>query len=237
MDGYLLIDKPTGWTSHDVVAKLRAKLNPVWRQREASGRKLRVGHAGTLDPMATGLLIILVGRATKQQDSFMKLDKSYRARVRLGSYSSTDDGEGDITAASGKTEVVRLSKSEIDTALNRFRGEIEQLPPQHSAIKVEGRRAYKSARAGEKVELKPRQVTVHSLEITDLDLPEVGLNCHVGSGTYIRSLARDLGEELGVGGYLSGLRRLSVGEWSVDEALSPQTETDKLLEHIQTVDA
>lgn len=210
MNGYLLIDKPAGWTSFDVVARVRRLL------RDATGEKLKVGHAGTLDPLATGLLILLISKATKQQDSFMKLDKSYEAEITLGANSSTYDAEGELMPVSDQKPTL----DEINAEAQIFVGTIQQIPPQHSAIKVDGKRSYELARAGKSSELKPRTVTIHSLGITEYAYPKLMITTHVSSGTYIRSLANDIGEKLGTGGYISALRRTQIGEWSVDNAIT-----------------
>jgi len=222
MDGVILVDKPIGWTSFDVVAKIRGNL-----RRITGNKKIKVGHAGTLDPMATGLLIVLAGNMTKQQDSFMKKDKVYEAEVTLGARSDTDDGEGQIVETKGEA---RREKREVEKALKSFVGEIEQMPPQYSAIKLNGQKAYEIARKGEKAELKLRKVTINSIENIEVNGNLVRFSCHVSSGTYIRSLARDLGEKLGCGGYLSALRRTSIGEYSVDEALAVSDLTDEYLQ-------
>jgi len=210
MDGYLLIDKPATWTSFDVVAKVRNLASQA-----AGTAKVKVGHAGTLDPFATGLLIVLVGQYTKRQGQFMKLDKSYAAELTLGAVSDTYDSEGIVTAASGQ----HPSRADIETAVKNFRGAITQVPPPHSAIKVNGKRAYTLARAGRTVELKPRQVTIHDLAIDAYRYPLLQLRATVSSGTYMRSLGHDIGRQLGTGAYLSKLRRLSIGEWSVESAI------------------
>ena len=212
MDGVILVDKPIGWTSFDVVAKIRGNL------RRITGNKgIKVGHAGTLDPMATGLLIVLTGKMTKQQDLYMKKDKVYEAKVILGARSDTDDAEGVITES--KVEGQK-TKVEIEQALKEFVGEIEQMPPQYSAIKLNGQKAYDIARRGEKAELKLRKITVHSIDDIEVFDNKVSFKCHVSSGTYIRSIARDLGEKLGCGGYLSSLRRTSIGDFDITKALA-----------------
>ncbi len=211
MNGYLLINKPPNWTSFDVVAKTRNIA------KQATGdKKFKVGHAGTLDPMATGLLIVLLGRATKQQDGFMKLDKTYRAEITFGSSSSTYDAEGELSVVDKNTQ---LSKSEVKEAVDKFTGKIEQIPPIHSAIKIDGQRAYKLAREGKKVELKARKVEIYSSKILSFMWPKVALEAEVSSGTYIRSLANDIGADLSVGGYLSGLIRTSIGEFNLADAV------------------
>lgn len=237
MDGLLLVDKPKQWTSHDVVAKLRGVLSADLRRsddgRKNSKQTLKVGHAGTLDPMATGLLLILIGSATKQQEKFMKLDKSYRATIVLGAYSDTDDAEGKIIPQQPTDADARmLSEADIKAVLDKFEGEIEQVPPQYSAIKVGGQRAYRAARAGKAMKLDSRRVNVYSLDMDSFDYPYLELYCHVGSGTYIRSLARDIGEATGLGGYLGDLRRISIGQWRIEEALGPNSDIESIKKNI-----
>ncbi len=210
LNGFLLIDKPKGWTSFDVVAKTRGII------RAETGEKMKIGHTGTLDPMATGLLVLAVGKATKQIQGLMKHDKIYEAEVTLGASSDTDDAEGDITVVSDK----QPAHDQITLVLEKFIGEIQQIPPAYSAIKIDGRRAYKDAREGKVVELKPRTVRIKSINDLKYEYPILSFITDVGSGTYIRSLARDIGQELGTGAYLSRLRRLSVGDFSVQEATS-----------------
>jgi tRNA pseudouridine55 synthase len=209
MNGILLVDKPAGWTSHDVVAKIRGQL------KKETGQKIKVGHTGTLDPFATGLLIIVVGSYTKRAAEFSKLNKTYEAEITLGASSSTGDPEGKITEKSNK----KPTEDEINTVLNQFMGEIEQTPHAFSAIKVDGQRAYKLARAGKQVKLEPRKVTVHRLQFTDYEYPKLKIIAEASSGTYIRSLAEDIGQKLGTGAYLSALRRTNVGQFNASEAM------------------
>ena len=207
----LLIDKPAGWTSFDVVAKIRSGIRAEYRERgeKPTKKQLRVGHAGTLDPFATGLLIVLKGDACKKAGEFLKLDKVYTATIRLGQTSTTGDPEGDISDISD--EVPSIDK--VKAALHKFTGEITQRPPIYSAIKINGERAYKLARKGEAVIIPTRQVTIFSLELIDYTYPELKIRVHVSSGTYIRSLAEDIGNDLGVGAYCSELRRISIADW------------------------
>ncbi len=207
--GILLVDKPGGMTSHDVVA----------RARRAFGTR-KVGHAGTLDPMATGLLLLGVDSATRLLTYLVGLDKEYSATIRLGIATDTDDAEGEVT---GETDASGVTRAAIDAALDAFRGEISQIPSTYSAVKVDGRRSYDRARAGEEVVLAPRRVTIARFDVlaerreaTTVDL-DVVVAC--SSGTYIRALARDLGAALGVGGHLTALRRESIGAFSVDDAV------------------
>ncbi|MFC4243065.1 tRNA pseudouridine(55) synthase TruB [Gryllotalpicola reticulitermitis] len=212
-NGILLVDKPQGLTSHDVVARVR---------RAANTRK--VGHAGTLDPMATGLLIVGLGAATRLLTHVVGTDKVYEATIRLGEATVTDDAEGEITETATPGAVDAITDEAVATGIRSLTGPIEQVPSTVSAIKVDGKRAYARARAGEAVELAARPVTIHSFDIDatrrmpgriDLD---VRVSC--SSGTYIRALARDLGAALGVGGHLTALRRTSVGPFAVSHATS-----------------
>lgn len=204
MNGLLLVNKPIGITSFDVIRVLR---------RKTGFRK--IGHAGTLDPMASGLMLMLFGTACKQAMSLTKLDKRYLADVILGANSSTGDAEGDLALVSDR----QPSRGEVEAALTKLTGEIAQTPPVYSAIKINGREAYKRARAGEKVEMPSRLVTVHSLDFIKYEYPRVELAAHVSSGTYIRTLAEDLGGLLGTGAYLGGLVRTEVGGYQLEDAL------------------
>lgn len=215
-DGILLIDKPAGWTSFDVVAKIRGLRRAALKTDGISPtkRQLRVGHAGTLDPFATGLLIILLGESTKRSDEFLKQDKTYEATFTLGLTSSTGDPEGELTAHGTN----RPTLPEVEAAAESFVGTITQTPPAYSAIKINGQRAYKLARKGQEVAIRTRQVTIHSLEIINYDYPELKIRTHVSSGTYIRSLAEDIGKKLGTGAYCSQLRRTVIGKVSITDA-------------------
>lgn len=208
MNGIILIDKPTGLTSFGVVNHVRYILS-----RQA-GKKIKVGHTGTLDPFATGLLILVVGLYCKRANEFSKSDKTYEATMIFGQVSSTGDPEGEISSVDGHEP----ARSEIESVLARFRGAIEQTPPAHSAIKINGQRAYKLARIGQEVEMPKRMVHIKRLELTDYSYPEAKIVCEVSSGTYIRSLVEDIGRALGVGAYTTQLRRTRVGEYSVSAA-------------------
>lgn len=199
----LPVDKPAGWTSFDVVAKLRSGLR--WR---------KVGHAGTLDPMATGLLIVLFGECTSSSDEFMDLGKQYRGVVKLGVTTSTDDLDGDITSE----RPVNWDEVLVRNIVSSFRGEILQRPPAISAIKVNGERSYKIARSGKELSLEPRPVKIHEITVVELSCPFVTIEVTCGKGTYIRSIARDIGELLGCGGSLAKLRRTSIGDYQVEDA-------------------
>lgn len=218
-DNIVLIDKPAGWTSFDVVAKIRGRIKHSYLEKgiKPTKRQLKVGHAGTLDPFATGLLIVLLGDATKKADEFLKLDKVYEAEIILGKTSTTGDPEGELTTVSG----LEPSEQDIRDVLEQFMGEIRQRPPIFSAIKINGQRAYKLARDGKEIEIPERLVTIHSLELVEYTYPLLKIRTHVGSGTYIRSLAVDIGASLGTGAYCLALRRLSISTWSVDRAITP----------------
>ena len=210
-DGVLVVDKPAGWTSHDVVAKVR------WL---AGTRK--VGHAGTLDPMATGVLVLGIGRATKLLTFVVGADKEYLATIRLGAATTTDDAEGEILSTADASAVTR---AQVDERVAGLTGAIEQVPSSVSAIKIDGQRAYARVRAGEDVVLAPRPVTVSTFEVRDMrpaggatGCVDLDVRVVCSSGTYIRALARDLGEGLGVGGHLTALRRTRVGGYTLDAA-------------------
>jgi tRNA pseudouridine55 synthase len=240
LDGILLIDKPANWTSFDVVAKIRgilrqqaksqelgAKSDPLTQRSKLSAHpsKVKVGHTGTLDPFATGLLIIVVGSYTKKAEQFSKLDKVYEAEITLGSTSTTGDTEGEIVEKSDK----KPTQEEIESILSQFTGEIQQIPHKFSAIKIDGQRAYKLAREGKEVKLEPRKVTVYRLQVTDYDYPKLNIVTEVSSGTYIRSLAEDIGEKLSIGAYLTSLRRTKVGKWNIEDAQSiAELDIDKI---------
>ena len=206
--GLVIIDKPSGWTSHDVVARVRRTLGTR-----------KVGHAGTLDPMATGVLVLGFGRATRLLGHLMLTEKTYAATVRLGVATSTDDAEGEVLATA-LTE--HVSESDVRAALAGQVGEIDQVPSSVSAIKVDGKRAYVRVRDGEDVELPARRVTIHEAEAgefrRDGDALDFELRVRCSSGTYIRAIARDVGATLGVGGHLTALRRGSVGPFTLDDA-------------------
>lgn len=203
-DGVLLVDKEAGWTSHDVVAKLR-RLTGI----------RRIGHTGTLDPAATGLLVVCVGRATRLVEYMSGHDKRYKGAVALGVRTTTDDAQGELVE---RREVPPITVEMLRGIERRFSGGIEQLPPAYSAVKVDGRRAYAVARAGGTPALGPRLVQVHSLSVEMRELATIAIDVHCGPGTYIRSLARDIGEMLGCGAHLAALRRTSVGAFVVGQA-------------------
>ena len=205
--GALLVDKPVGPTSHDVVA---------WA-RKALGTK-KVGHTGTLDPFASGLLILLFGPATRLAEYVSGLSKTYSATARLGIRTDTHDSEGSVLDESG--DWTKVGRGEVETELQRFMGRHEQVPPQFSAKKIDGEAMYRKARRGESVDLEPVIVEVSQIRLTHFDTPDLTFDVTCSAGTYIRALARDLGEGLGVGAHLTALRRTSVGSFSVDAALA-----------------
>ncbi len=227
-DDILLIDKPAGWTSFDVVAKIRGRIKHSYLEKgiKPTKRQLKVGHAGTLDPFATGLLVILLGDATKKAGEFLKLDKVYEAEIILGQTSTTGDPEGEITITLQNTSFQGLSLERVKDVLASFTGEIRQRPPIFSAIKINGQRAYKLARDGKEVEIPERTVTVHSIELLSYNYPSLKIRTHVGSGTYIRSLAVDIGEALGTGAYCKALRRTYIAGWSIEGARTIAEITD-----------
>jgi tRNA pseudouridine55 synthase len=217
MNGILLVDKPKGWTSFDVVNKVRrmAKDSP---DNTSQKKRFPVGHTGTLDPLATGLLVLLLGDYTKKAPAFTKLDKTYEVTIRLGQTSTTGDEEGEKTDASGR----QPTEDEVKLALQKFVGGIMQTPPIYSAIKIGGQRAYKLARKGEAPQLEPRPVKIYKIKLTGYEYPFVKFTAEVSSGTYIRSLAEDLGKTLKTGAYMSDLRRTHVGQFSLAAAVKPQ---------------
>lgn len=208
MDKTLLIDKPAGMTSFGVVARVRRVLS------EQAGKKVKVGHTGTLDPFATGLMILLAGKHTKMSDTFLKLDKVYEAGIVLGQISSTGDPEGEISDVSSE----QPSLEAVGQAAQQFVGKIMQRPPIYSAIKIEGKRAYQLARRGEVVEMPERQVQIFSIDIIDYTYPMLRLRAHVSSGTYIRTLAEDIGAHLGTGAYCKELRRTKIADYDIAQA-------------------
>lgn len=210
--GFLNIDKPAGMTSHDVVAMLRRGLRPG-----------KLGHAGTLDPLATGVLVLCVGRATRLSEYVMRGEKRYRAEVLAGVTTDTFDAEGRVVA---RRDASGLTRAAVQAALARFRGEIEQLPPMYSAVKQDGRKLYELARAGQTVERRPRRVTVRALELVEWDPPRFTLDLRCSAGTYVRSLAHDLGEMLGTGAHLTALTRTASGAFLLEDAHAPQAILD-----------
>lgn len=214
MQGILLVDKPMGWTSFDVVNYIR-KL--VAQAEEKKPKQIKVGHTGTLDPLATGLLVLLVGKDyTRRAMELTKLEKTYQVTVQLGQTSTTGDEEGDKTTISS----TRPTQTQVATALQKFAGDSLQTPPIFSAKKVNGQRAYKLAREGKQVVLEPRPIHIAELVLTDYSYPQVSFTATVSSGTYIRSLAEDLGQALQTGAYMAALRRTRVGSFKISQAIA-----------------
>jgi len=208
----LLIDKPLEWTSFDVVNYIRSFLRKTYDLK-----KLKVGHAGTLDPLATGLLIICTGKMTKRIDEYQGMDKVYVGQMKLGATTPSFDKE---TEEDNHFDISGLGEEELINATEKFLGEIDQVPPLYSAIKIDGKRAYEHARKKEKKEIKARQVTIHEFKLLNIALPLIDFYVKSSKGTYIRSLARDFGESLNSGAYLTQLRRTQIGEFNVNNAWS-----------------
>lgn len=206
VSGVLVVDKPIGLTSHDVVQIIR----------RGTGIR-RAGHTGTLDPRASGVLVVLIGPAVRLSEYVSASDKRYQATIRLGSSTDTYDAEGIVTESSLSIE--DITEEQFDEILQKFVGEIQQVPPPYSAVKVKGRKAYEMARKGEEVELSPRTINVYSLEVLEWAPPEVVIDVYCSSGTYVRSLANDLGNELGCGAHLIGLRRTKSGRFTLRDAV------------------
>jgi tRNA pseudouridine55 synthase len=205
VSGVMVVDKPVGLTSHDVVQIIRRGTNIH-----------RAGHTGTLDPRASGVLVILVGPAVRLSEYVSASDKRYQATIHLGSTTDTFDSEGKVTASGS---VDHISEDQFEKALSKFVGEIQQIPPPYSAIKVQGRKAYEMAREGAPVELQPRTIQVYSLELLEWSPPEAVIDVFCSSGTYVRSLANDLGVDLGCGAHLVGLRRTKSGRFTLRDAV------------------
>jgi tRNA pseudouridine55 synthase len=218
---FLLVDKPAGWTSFDVVNKIRSAL-----RYSLDLRKIKVGHAGTLDPMATGLLIVCTGKFTKKITDYQNLPKEYTGTLTLGATTPSYDAE---TEPDAEFPYQHITPEMLEEARHQFIGDLQQLPPVFSAIKVDGQPMYKKARAGQHVEVQARPVSIYQLEFTRVELPEIDFRVACSKGTYIRSLAYDLGKVLHSGAYLSALRRTKIGNYSVDEAW----ELEKLIDHIE----
>ncbi len=224
MNGIVIVDKPQGWTSQDVVSKLRG----VFGTR-------RIGHGGTLDPMATGVLPVFVGRATRGVEFFEHAEKTYEAVLRLGMTTDTED----ITGTVLEEKPVSVSKGQLLAVLEQFRGEIEQIPPMYSALKVNGKKLYDLARQGKEVERKSRKITVFRLECLSFDGQEAKLLVHCSKGTYIRTLCKDIGQALGCGGCMAALRRVQAGEYTIEQAVSLQelVETENPEQYLAEVDS
>lgn len=216
LDGQLmLIDKPLTWTSFDAVKKLRYLL-----RQKFGFKKLKVGHAGTLDPLATGLLLICTGKFTKQIQYLTAEEKTYTGTIVLGASTPSFDLE---TAPENHQSIDHLTEETVREAAAKMVGWQDQIPPAFSAKWIDGKRAYESARKGIEVEMKSHHIEIKTFEITSINFPEIGFLITCSKGTYIRSIARDLGDNLGVGGYLSGLRRIAIGAYKVDDAIEPAT--------------
>lgn len=206
LDGVLLVDKPADHTSHDVIARLRGIL-----------KMKRIGHAGTLDPMATGVLVVLVGKATRVSQYLMSLDKEYTGTIKLGQVTNTQDAEGEVLET---RPVPPLTEAEVLAAMKTFVGDQYQMPPMFAAIKIDGVPLYKMARKGEEVEREPRFIRIASFELTRFALPEIDFVVRCSKGTYVRTIAHDLGQKLGCGGHLSALRRTATGQFTISQCLT-----------------
>ena len=223
MDGIVIVDKPQGWTSQDVTARLRR----VFGTR-------RIGHGGTLDPMATGVLPVFVGRATRAVEFFEHAEKTYETVLRLGITTDTEDMTGTVLSE----ENVSFTEEQLQEALAAFRGEILQVPPMYSALKANGQKLCDLARKGKTVERQPRPITIHELTLVERGENTLRLRVRCSKGTYIRTLCKDIGEKLGCGGCMESLRRVAAGEYTVDEAVPLQTllETERPEDYLRTVD-
>ncbi len=216
--GLLLVDKPIGWTSFDVVNKIRGT---IARELDVRPKSIKVGHSGTLDPMATGLLVLAIGSATKQIGSITKLDKVYQVEATLGASSDTGDSEGEIVQTA--TIDIKPSTSVVEQILHEYVGEIMQSPHKYSAIKIDGIRAYKLARSGKDVKIAPRKVTIYRIDDPVYNWPKITFSAEVSSGTYIRSLVEDIGMSLGTKAYMSQLRRTRIDKYSIGSAFTVGT--------------
>lgn len=206
----LLVDKPKGWTSFDVVNKIRFHLRKKYQQKN-----IKVGHSGTLDPMATGLLLICTGKWTKDLHQLQGLDKVYHATITLGIETDSYDADGSIVS---QREVPSISSTQLDQVLQSFHGTIDQYPPAFSAIKKDGKKLYELARAGKEVKTEARKVTVYDIQVLQFISPNLDIRVHCGSGFYVRSLAHDIGEKMGCGGHLSMLERKKIGPYILEDA-------------------
>ena len=216
----LLVDKPLKWTSFQVVNKLRWSLRTKYKLK-----KLKVGHAGTLDPLATGLLLICTGKMTKKISEIQALEKAYTGIITLGATTPSYDLE---TAIDQNFFIKHITKQQLDSVRKKFVGEIDQYPPIYSAIKKEGKRLYEYARKGEKIKIESRKVTLYAFNFTKIDIPQVHFHVRCSKGTYIRSLAHDFGKELESGAHLSQLRRTAIGAYTVEDSLTPDQISEKL---------
>ena len=222
VNGWLVLDKPGGSTSRDAVNRIQRSLP----------RNTKIGHTGTLDPLATGVLVICLGHATRLAEYVQAMRKTYRSTFLLGATSDTDDADGIITLVSGSQPRAR---EDIETAMRMFIGEIDQVPPAYSAAKLGGRRAYDLARAGEEVEIASRRVTVYGIELLAYSWPRLDIEIHCGTGTYIRSIARELGRQLGCGALVEVLRRTRVGPFTADEGLSVDADAETIRRNLRSM--
>ena len=218
------VDKPLRWTSFDVVKRIRGALS-----RRTGLKKLKVGHAGTLDPLATGVMTVVTGRATKQIEALQAHTKEYVATIRVGATTPSFDLETEIDA---EYPWEHIDRPMVEGALKKFVGSIKQVPPASSACKIDGKRAYKMARKGKKVNIKAKELVIDEIELLDMQMPVIVIRVVCSKGTYIRALARDIGEALGSGGHLTGLRRTRVGDVAVENCLS----VEDLMKHFETAD-
>ncbi|MDV2458753.1 tRNA pseudouridine(55) synthase TruB [Elizabethkingia anophelis] len=214
----LLVDKPLDWTSFNAVNKIKWKL-----KREFKLKKVKVGHAGTLDPRATGLLVICTGKATKKIPQIQDASKEYWAEIKIGVQTESYDTEKPEILPQ---DISGITEANIQDALKKFLGEIDQKPPIFSALKVDGKRAYDLARAGQEVDIKIRKTTIHYIDRVEINLPYVSFYVGCSKGTYIRSLANDIGQELGVGAYLTQLRRTKIGDYAIENATADYLENE-----------
>ena len=224
MNGIVIIDKPEGWTSQDVTARLRRVFNTR-----------RIGHGGTLDPMATGVLPVFVGRATRGVEFFEHAEKTYETVLRLGITTDTEDISGTVLSE----QDAFVTASQLETVLQNFRGDIMQVPPMYSALKVNGQKLYDLARKGKTVERQPRPVTIHELTLISMEADGIRLRVRCSKGTYIRTLCKDIGQALGCGGCMAALRRVSAGEYTIEESIPLQTllETEEPETFLRPVDS
>lgn len=224
MNGIVIVDKPQGWTSQDVTARLRRVFNTR-----------RIGHGGTLDPMATGVLPVFVGRGTRAVEFFEHAEKIYETVLKPGITTDTEDITGTVLTQ----QEASLTKEQVEAVLPRFRGEILQVPPMYSALKVNGKKLYDLARKGVEVERQPRPITIHELTLLDMDSEGIRLRVHCSKGTYIRTLCKDIGEALGCGGCMASLRRVQAGEYTAGDAVPLETllETENPEQYLKPVDS
>ena len=224
MNGIVIIDKPAGWTSQDVVSKLRGVLHTK-----------RIGHGGTLDPMATGVLPVFVGRGTRAVEFFEHAEKTYEAELRFGITTDTEDITGEVL----EEKQVNITREALETALDSFRGEIQQIPPMYSALKINGQKLCDLARKGREVERKPRTITIYALDLLEFDGNTAKLRVRCSKGTYIRTLCKDIGTALGCGGCMASLRRVTAGAYTLSDAvpLGELVETEDKEKYLRPVDS